>query len=141
MSDHLHDWLAHTQPNVHGGEDILGHDGVRMGYSMPAADGGQDVYDSHGAHALHVSSNVHGGHTVTDALGHPVVHGFGRAGGGEDLYGGDGHHIGHLDHGSQSMTLHDTQGHFQSWRANVFGGMSADPLSNMRTLRFPPFGG
>jgi len=139
MSDHLHDWLAHTNPNVHGGDDFIGHDGARLGYTMPAADGGQDVFDAHGSHAYHVTTNIHGGHSVTDSAGHALTHSFGSHSGGEDVYA-DGHHLGHVAHSGHSVTFYDTHGHYQTWRANVFGGMSADPLSNMRALHFPPFG-
>lgn len=139
MSDHLHDWLSHTQPNVHGGEDLFAHGGGRIGSTMPSVDGGHDVLDAHGGRVFHVSHNVHGGHDVTDHSGHIVSHGFRAADGGEDVYGADAHRLGHIGHDHGTITAHDTEGHFQTWRANVFGGMTADPLSNMRALQFPAF--
>ena len=57
MSDYLHDWIQHTQPNVHGGEDFFGADGTRLGYSTPSVDGGHDLYDAHGHQLLHVRGN------------------------------------------------------------------------------------
>ena len=138
MSDHLHDWFNHTVPNVHGGEDLY-QDGARVGSTMSALDGGKDILDAHGAHLFHVTDNVHGGHDVTGVAGHQILHSFRSAGGGEDVYGSNSHRLGHIGQDHGTLTVQDGQGHFETWHANVFGGMTADPLSNMRAIQFPAF--
>ncbi len=137
MADILNGLFHHSAANVFGGHDYYGADGHGMGHTTPNVFGGEDIYDSHGHHIGHTADNVFGGEDVYDGHGHRVGFTMADHSGGEAVHDAHGHRLGAIHEAHGAVTFQGTGGDMLSFRDNLLGGLTADPLNNMAGVEFP----
>lgn len=137
MADILNGLFDHSAANVFGGHDYYAADGGGMGHTADNVFGGEDIYDSHGQRTGHTADNVFGGEDIFDNHGHRIASTMADIGGGETLHNDHGQRIGTFHETQGSVALHGVGGDMVSFRANLMGGLTADPLNNMARVQFP----
>jgi len=138
MSDLLHEMIQQSHANVLGGNDFYDATGHHVGHSTENIMGGHEIYDGVGHHVGHTADNIFGGHDLFDATGVKVAstsHGVM----GETYHDAIGNVTGYSTHHGDTVTHMDLSGHHATWHKNLFGGFTADPLTNMSALKFPSF--
>ena len=137
MSDFLDQTFHQSQDNVFGGHDFQNADGGYAGRSQPNVFGGHDVQDAHGNRISYTQPNVFGGVDVHGANG--TLEMQTRAGvAGTGVYGSEGQYEGRYQETFTGVEYTDLHGIQSSWQNNVLGGVTADPMSQVRSLVFPP---
>lgn len=137
MADILNGMFHHSSANVFGGHDYYSADGHSMGHTTDNVFGGENVYDSHGHQAGHTTDNVFGGEDVYDSHGHRVAYTMPEPGGGEAVHDAQGHRLGSFHESHSAVSFNSTGGDVATFRENLMGGYTADPLNNMARIQFP----
>lgn len=136
MSDALHDFVHHSVPNATGGEDLFDPHGIHIGQTSANIMGGHDLYNDHGSCVGHTVDNVHGGHDVINAEGirqASTIH----TGHETLVQDGEGRLLGTIEQLGDKLAFMDVTGHYATWSHNIFGGLTADPLTHMARINFP----
>ena len=138
MADFLNDMFHHSTANLTGGEDFFAQDGSLLGHSSDNLMGGENFYDNQGNLVGHSSENLLGGEDYFDAQGNRV--GFSAAGlhGSDAVHGATGEHLGSFEHSVSGTQFHGVGGDITTFRQNLMGGFTVDPLQNMNSVAFPP---
>lgn len=137
MADVLNGFFHHSSANLFGGQDLYAADGHQMGHTSSNIFGGHDTFDLHGIRTGHTADNVFGGHDTFDAHGLRVGYTMPTAGGGEVAHDAHGHTLGTFHGTDHAVSFHGLGGEAATFRANLMGGYTADPLNNMAHVQFP----
>ncbi len=138
MADFLNDLFHHSTANAVGGHDLFSHDGALIGRTADNIFGGENTYDAHGKLVGRSTENIFGGEDHFDALGHKVGFTAAGVGGAETLFDVSGQPMGSVHHAAGAVQLHSPHGDVLTFRQNLMGGFTADPLNNMASIAFPP---
>ncbi len=137
MADFLNDMFHHSSENLMGGQDYFAQDGSHLGHSADNVFGGENFHDSQGHFQGHSADNILGGEDFFDAQGNKVGYTAGGLGGGETLFDATGQQVGSFNEAAGAVQFHSTGGDVMSFRQNLMGGLTADPLNNMASVSFP----
>ena len=140
MSDLLEGMIGGmSTENIFGGQDFFDQAGQATGRSTDNILGGEDLFDASGSRIGHSAHNIFGGEDFFDGSGQHVM--STREGvDGVDVFDSGGQQAGRATAFGDSVTVHAMAGHHTTWHANIFGGMTADPLTQVGGVEFPAFG-
>jgi len=138
MSDYLDFSFNQSQENIFGGHDFFDAGGQQVAYSSENIFGGHDIHGRNHEVMAQTTPNIFGGTDVNHGTTGQTLSHTENSAHGISSFDSNGHLNGTGSQTNYGGEFVDLQGVHTSWQNNIFGGVSADPFSQLNTLTFPP---